>query len=405
MSASQCASGAKACTSSSGQHFKKTVTIFEVDDQDTDYGATIAAKRADRNNATSATCPPQTARKTVVDICPGINCDHDAASTRVPALPFDVNSDIDVTLTTFIEMGESYHCKLQRNMGDVCLRRVAKLRSSLIELQNVIGMNSIKKNFSELVTYFLTEDMPNKHELLHTVITGPPGVGKSHVIGCLAKIYVEMGYLTKRTIHYVNLTDLKGEFVGKTAQLTQKAIDAARGGVLVIDEAYAIASADKVDSFSKEIIDVLNKNLTERAGEFICIIAGYEQQIQDCIFAHNPGMASRFRFKFAIPEYTSHELQQIFASKLQQGAWKYHADIDAQALQNFFLQHHASYRYFGRDMETLLFHVKLAHSKRMLFQSAQKNMITMADMQAGQSKFSAHDTPALSTCNIDHIYI
>ena len=338
------------------------------------------------NPLESADEPAESADVVQQDVfCPGINCDHDELSQNVPVMP---NVDAAaITLQTFIDIGAAYHCKLQTHLGDTCLLKIANIRASLVQLAQLVGMQDIKQNLLELVIYFLSETEPNPSELLHTVITGPPGAGKTHAIKILAQLYVNMGYLTKTTIHHASITDLKGKYLGHTANLTQRAIDKAMGGVLVIDEAYSLASADKIDSFSKEIIDVLNKNLTDNAGKFICIIAGYEQAIQDCIFAHNPGMASRFRFKFRIEKYNHAELQQIFASKLAQNNWQYHAEISAKQIDDFFKRNYEQFKYYGRDMETLLFHVKLVHCKRALFNRKNKGIITMRDLETGMLNF------------------
>ena len=336
--------------------------------------------------------------------CPGVNCDHEYDTAFLPVIPFNVDDVQSITLQHLIDMGAAYHCKCQTHMANICLKKMANMRSALVRLNDMVGMASIKQTFVEQIVYFLVDATPNGAELLHTLVTGCPGIGKTHVIEILANIYTSMGYLTSTTIKRVSIKDLKGKYVGHTAHLTQKAIDDAMGGVLLIDEAYSLASADKIDSFSKEIIDILNKNLTERAGKFVCIIAGYEQQIQDCIFAHNPGMASRFRFKFNVLPYDHTELQKIFAIKLHQENWSYHTDVTSGAIQKFFLQHHAKFKYYGRDMETLLFHVKLAHANRILFRDSGKTAVTMHDMRQGMVKFLAN-CPSTNTINATHMYL
>jgi len=93
-------------------------------------------------------------------------------------------------------------------------------------------------------------------------------------------------------------------------------IDAAKGGVLFIDEVYSLGNAEKRDSFSKECIDTINENLTTKKTDFICIIAGYKEDIKDCFFAYNAGLERRFPIRFHIDEYNASELFSIFKKKV-----------------------------------------------------------------------------------------
>merc|ERR1711991_1200935 len=110
----------------------------------------------------------------------------------------------------------------------------------------------------------------NNDDMLHTVITGPPGVGKTELGRILGHIYKGMGVLKKGHLKIVKRSDLIGKYLGHTAAKTQDVIDECSGGVMFIDEAYSLCNKEGRDSFSKECIDTLNQNLTERR-DFLCI--------------------------------------------------------------------------------------------------------------------------------------
>ncbi|AQN68106.1 putative cfxQ-like protein [Saudi moumouvirus] len=338
-------------------------------------------------------------------VCPGINCDHDILSNNVPQIPKKLlNPEMrnNLYIQDLIDLGECYHCKLRQNYYNIPLERLAKLRNSLIKLNNVIGMKNIKEVFAEQIIYFLLDLEPNPSEMLHTILEGPPGVGKSYVIDILAEIYLNMGYLTNGIIKKVKLNDLKGKYIGHSAPLTQKAIDEAMGGILVIDEAYSLGNHGSVDVFSKEVIDTLNRNLTENAGKFVCILAGYGEEIEKCLFAHNVGLKSRFRFKFTIDKYSPQELYEIFKIKVENDKWFI---TDENEILNLFIKNHNKFKYFGRDIETLLFHTKMAHSKRIIFENENNKIINLEDIKNGLNKFLEHNSDKNNNESIEHLYL
>ena len=345
-------------------------------------------------------------------ICPGKFCDHDPESKNVPVIPDRLvtrKADYKISLKDLIDLGACFHCKLQQKFKENSLERLAKLHEPLQKLYDMVGMQIIKKSFAEQIVYFLVDLEPNPTELLHTILEGGPGVGKTHVIDILAEIYLNMGFLTKKVIKKVKINDLKGKYIGHTGPMTQKAIDDAMGGVLVIDEAYSLGSSERLDSFSKEIIDTLNRNLTENAGKFICIIAGYGEQIDKCLLAHNDGLKSRFRFRFTIDSYTSDELNDIFNLKLFKDKWGIHDNFKAAEQKKFFKENYASFKYFGRDMETLLFHTKLAHANRVFFEPKEaRGKINLTDIKGGYQRFELHNKIKKTDkmpMSVEHMYL
>lgn len=192
------------------------------------------------------------------------------------------------------------------------------LEQLLEELNTLIGLESVKKDIQENITYLNFSKLRKEkgfHDSgnmsLHGVFTGNPGTGKTTVVKMLGRIYKKMGLLTKGHVIEADRASLIGEFIGQTAPKTKKQIDAARGGILFIDEAYALARGDDDSKdFGKEAIEVLLKEMSDGVGDIAIICAGYPKQME--IFVEsNPGLKSRFSNYFHFEDYLPEELFAI----------------------------------------------------------------------------------------------
>ena len=160
----------------------------------------------------------------------------------------------------------------------------------LERLNNVIGMKKVKENVFQMICYFL-HGLNGTGELNHCVITGPPGVGgKTTLASLLGDIYLRLGFLKNNNFVVARRSELIGKYCGHTAVQTQNKINEAEGGVLFIDEVYSLGNVRKSDAFTKECIDTINQNLTEKGDKFLCIIAGYKKDVEECFFAYNRGL-------------------------------------------------------------------------------------------------------------------
>jgi hypothetical protein len=237
------------------------------------------------------------------------------------------------------------------------------------------------------------------HDMFHTVIYGPPGVGKTAFAKILARLFLNLGITQNDTFRVARRSDLIGEYVGHTATKTQKVIDEAMGGVLFIDEVYSLGNgagenknpASKSDSFSTECINTLNQNLTERKGEFVCIIAGYKKETEKQFFDLNPGLRRRFSFQYTIDAYDWKELTRILLYKIEQlDGWDSVANLGQQLLEDTELlkEHMDDFPHYAGDVETWLLHIKIAHCKRVFgkHESIQR-LITFADVEAGLGRY------------------
>jgi len=305
------------------------------------------------------------------------------------------------TLDDLIKLTEDYPNKpnLEYSFN---IDQAKALKSPLEELKNMIGLESLKEQIVDQVM-FLLSGLRDSNQMLHTVITGSPGCGKTTCGVILSKIYQALGYSNGK-FRIVKRSDLIGEYLGSTAAKTQRVIDSVRGGVLFIDEAYSLGNQGGNDSFSKEAIDTLNQNLSmddEKKGEFICIIAGYKKELDSCFFSMNPGLSRRFTFRYEINEYTADQLYNIYLKKLELSGWS--CDPIPASL---FEKHYKSFKNKGGDMEILSQKAKIAYSRRIFgyHQKKQKHLL-LDDVEEGLRLFLVNEKTKSNKDTIfeDHI--
>lgn len=295
----------------------------------------------------------------------------------------DINREIN-TLNDLIELGKMYESNKRYNIDLKILNRMV---NSLTELNNMIGMETVKQEMVDHILFKIQNFDQNNNDMMHTVIRGPPGIGKTEVAKVIGKIYLSMGILKNDKFIKARRSDLIAGYLGQTAKATQAIIDSAIGGILFIDEIYSLGNPEKRDSFAKECIDTINENLTEKKTDFILIIAGYEEEINRCFFSYNEGLEGRFPIKFTIEKYKPNELFLIFKKKVYDLGW----GIDSTITPNFFKENIEHFKFFGRDMETLFAKCKRAHSRRV-FASTEinKKILNMTDLKKGFDMFKQH---------------
>jgi SpoVK/Ycf46/Vps4 family AAA+-type ATPase len=201
----------------------------------------------------------------------------------------------------------------------------------------LIGLKSIKKQVRDHAKYiqFLQlrkeKGFKEKDEInVHSVFIGNPGTGKTTVAGMMGRLYRKMGLLTKGHVHEVDRVDLVGEYIGQTAPKVKEAIEKARGGVLFIDEAYALArSMEDTKDFGREVIEILVKEMSNGPGDLAVIVAGYPKEMEKFLDS-NPGLKSRFKLYFEFPDYLPQELSQIAFYAAQEKAVKLTAAAKAR---------------------------------------------------------------------------
>jgi len=300
------------------------------------------------------------------------------------------------------------------------LEKLHNLLPSLMKLKNIIGMTTVKDSIVGQIIFFLNDFENDNMDMMHTVIQGPPGVGKTLLGKIIGELYYYLGIIKPKPKHpkkkavtidelddeleeYMNVmknlrgrvrsnsegdnkepfifkivkrSDLIAGYLGQSALKTQKLLDEVEGGVLFIDEAYSLGNEDGKDSFSKEVIDTLNQNLSEKKDSLLCIIAGYKDSLDKCFFAQNEGLRRRFPFVYTIEKYTADELCQIFKKMVTDLNW----NADHVPLK-FFEDNYSLFTNMGGDIETLFFMTKIEHGKRVLFKPEDKKKINIQDLE------------------------
>jgi SpoVK/Ycf46/Vps4 family AAA+-type ATPase len=292
------------------------------------------------------------------------------------------------SIRDLIEIGQSI--KFYKNIDAIMLWRITPY---LEELNNLVGMTALKESlFYQILYYIQGMHIRNQSgEYLHTIIMGSPGTGKTTVAHIIAKIYQAMGILSPSgPFKVAHRDDFIAGYLGQTALKTQKLLKSCLGGVLFIDEVYAMASRDKDrDSFSKEAIDTLCSFLSEHTNDFCCIAAGYEKDINDCFFNMNQGLKRRFPWIHKIDDYTSLDLAIIFQKMVKQINWE--LAIDKKTISNIMDKNKEYFLYGGGDVENFLTKCKMVHSRRVIsLDKEHKFVLTREDLNNGIKMLSVH---------------
>ena len=298
-----------------------------------------------------------------------------------------INIDVEInTISDLLELIEKYKIdpKFHYNIN---MESLHKIKSPLSELNSMIGMKELKSNIVEQIIYFMQELHNNSDDLMHTVLYGPPGTGKTEIAKIIGKIFSNIGLLSKGTFKKVTRSDLIAGYVGQTALKTRDVIKESLGGVLFIDEAYSLGNSEKKDSYSKECIDTLCEALSNHKQDLMVIIAGYENELNQCFFNYNQGLQSRFAWRFKTDEYSGKDLHDIFMKKLIDIGWNV-CENEKKITPSWFEKNIEHFKFFGRDIESLLAKTKIVHSKRVFCKDKrEKKKIILQDLDSGLSLY------------------
>ena len=268
------------------------------------------------------------------------------------------------------------------------------LNEAMGELNELVGMNKIKKDIQELVKLirFYNEtgkDVVNKFSL-HSIFTGNPGTGKTTVARIIAKIYKALGVLERGHVVEVDREGLVAGYVGQTASKTAEKIEEAMGGILFIDEAYALANKGGGNDFGQEAIQVILKRMEDQRGKFGVIVAGYTENIHMFIES-NPGFKSRFDKTFLFEDYQPEQLWEITKNLLKKET------LTATPEAEKHIKDYLTGLYDNRDA----FFGNARTARQVVGDVVMKQNLRLAEMPAEQRK--KEDLVTLTLADVSHL--
>ncbi|MCI9644054.1 MAG: AAA family ATPase [Oscillibacter sp.] len=257
------------------------------------------------------------------------------------------------------------------------------------ELDGYIGLAAVKKEVRNLIDLVKVHQLREKNGLpvadlsLHMVFSGSPGTGKTTIARLMARIFHALGILSKGQLVEVDRAGLVAGYVGQTALKTKKAVEKALGGVLFIDEAYALNGSSGND-FGQEAIDTILKAMEDHRDDLVVIAAGYND-LMDRFIHSNPGLESRFNRFLHFEDYSPEELLAIFQMRCNKGC--YELEEPAAGLVRDFLREE------NRDPESF----GNARGVRNVFE---RILVCQASRLAGQDTVTREDLMTLTAADV-----
>lgn len=286
-----------------------------------------------------------------------------------------------------------------------------KLDDLLAELNSLTGLTSVKEDVNSLINLLKIRKIRKERNMkdipvsMHLVFTGNPGTGKTTVARLLARIYHSLGALSKGQLIEVDRSELVGGYVGQTALKTQEVTNSALGGVLFIDEAYALTAGKDKQDFGYEAVDTLLVEMENHRDDLAVIVAGYPKPMKEFL-SSNPGLKSRFNKFIDFPDYSPDELFEIFEGMCTKNGYLLSEDAKAKAKTIFTDLYENRDENFanGRSVRNFFEKVMVAQANRLAAQDEisdeQLQTLEEQDLPEDFLKITAHleeDEPDVAT--------
>lgn len=260
------------------------------------------------------------------------------------------------------------------------------------DLNSLVGLAEIKEQINDLVALLKFNKKANidiNSFNLHMVFSGNPGTGKTTVARLIKDIFFNLGYINQNKLTEVTAKDLIAEYLGQTSGKTYNVVKSALGGVLFIDEAYAITSGTGDGAqYGNECIATLLKLMEDYKDKLIIIFAGYEDEMKEFLDS-NSGLVSRIGYKINFPDYTIEELTQIYTNLLKKNNLK----ITTKALSKLqeIIKESSGYEDFGnaRYINTVFQKVLIEHSKNIESKNKKNNLYQIVEEDINYEKLIA----------------
>ena len=283
---------------------------------------------------------------------------------KTPAAPAGKDAEKNTPPTADAKPGDSVPDKAEE------LPPPEKIEDLLAELDSYIGLKVVKDEVHDLINMVQVYKLREQHGLpttdmsLHMVFTGNPGTGKTMMARMMARIYRSLDILSKGQLVEVDRSGLVAGYVGQTAIKTQKVIQKALGGVLFIDEAYALNGKSEND-FGQEAIDTILKAMEDHRDDLVVIVAGYTD-LMDRFIHSNPGLESRFNRFLLFEDYTSDEMLDIFKMQCKKGCYQLSDGVE-ELVRDYITEENGDPETFGnaRGVRNIFEHILVAQNNRL----------------------------------------
>jgi hypothetical protein len=265
----------------------------------------------------------------------------------------------------------------------------------LRELEGLIGLEAVKTEVELVVNLLAVQRLREQRGLptvptsRHLVFTGNPGTGKTTVARLVAELYRSLGVVARGHLVETDRSGLVAGYVGQTAERTREVVERALDGVLLVDEAYALARSEDGRDYGREAIDTLVKLMEDHRDRLVVIVTGYPDEMADFIGA-NPGLTSRFPRTIHFPDLTTDELVAVAHHVAARHGYRW-SDDAASVLQDELADRPRGLGFGNARLVRNLFEAAVARHASRLVEVADPSDEDLVTLDADDAAAAVHD--------------